>query len=106
MKERFPEAVSLSVTSDEETYYVKAVNAGEKEACFRPELLERPQKQEGLCLRMQSQDLEAVNELTFQGSPVYRVKPEEQPCSPKDGRLSCQLPPFSVSVYEVKKAQA
>lgn len=100
-----PEAVSLSVTSDEETYYVKAVNAGEKEACFALNF-GAPTEQEGLCLRMQSQDLEAVNELTFQGSPVYRVKPEKQPCSPKDGRLSCQLPPFSVSVYEVKKAQA
>ena len=97
-----PADVYISATADQEKYYIKLVNAGNKEASVRLQFDGKTEnKAWGLC--MHSDDLECVNELSFFGSPIYHVKPESREISCEDGAADCTLLPYSISVYEIKK---
>lgn len=99
---QLPERIYLSVSGDDEKYYIKLVNAGEPaetvSICF-PE----PVAQKTAYWSLHSNDMEAANELTFTGSPVYHVKPESGTLSCSEHDVTCELLPYSVNVYEIAK---
>ena len=54
-------------------------------------------------LRLQNDDLEAVNELQFVGEPVYHILPVEETLAVEEQTLLCTLQKFSVNVFEAEK---
>lgn len=97
-----PEHTYLSVTGDNEKYYIKLVNAGESEQTVSFRFCE-PVVQKGAYWSLHSDDLEAANELAFIGSPVYQIQPESGTLSYTERGVTCRLLPYSINVYEILK---
>ncbi|MCC2253674.1 hypothetical protein LKD70_04350 [Ruminococcus sp. CLA-AA-H200] len=101
-KGMLPEGVYLSVTADKNRYYVKIVNTGDGDANIRIDFDEKIKGQVS-CTSMHSDDLECANELTFTGTPVYRITPETYELLCKDHVLEVLLSSHSINVYEISK---
>lgn len=97
-----PESVCLSLTANNDTYFLKAVNLAQEAADLSVEL---PEAQDGNVsqLLLHSDDPEAANELDFSGPARYSVVPVEGTAVVQDHILHTELPSQSVQVWVIPR---
>lgn len=97
-----PETVHISLTADENSYYLKTVNLGEESAAL---CLELPDAADSSArqITLHSDDPDAANELDFNGPARYAVAPAETTAPVQDHRLQAELTPGSVQVWVIRR---
>lgn len=97
-----PEGVFISITESDTKYYIKLVNANNKEIEAKIMFPENVDKS-ALHVQIQNDDLEAVNELKFVGDAIYNVVPFEYNIEVEEQTILCKLKQYSINLYEVNK---
>lgn len=97
-----PEGVYVSIMESEDAYIVKAVNATEE---TQELVITLPEICSGTTthIKMQSDDLEACNEMEFYGKAIYHVVPVESEWTSESDDIMCNVEKYSVNVYKVRK---
>lgn len=98
-----PENIYLSVTADDNKFYLKAVNTGNVSADICIHFHEKIETNVH-CTFMQSDDPDCVNELTFSGAPIYHVTPKTYELSGENNTLSATLLSNSINIFVINKS--